>query len=83
MMRIFGWSDLGEPMFRPPPLVVKEEGTVLEFHDHPMVYGMEVGDSIHYRTGLSVVIFRVTEVRPAELKNYSPELKLVTARKKE
>ena len=83
MTKIVGWSEIDGLVFRPPPHVVKEEGEVLEFHDMPQMYGLETGDLIQYKTGLGIVTFRVAEVRPADLKDYPPELNLVTARKKE
>lgn len=82
-MRLNMWSDIAGPAFRPPPLVVKEEGTVLEFHDYPKMYNMEVGDLINYQTGLGTVQFRVESVVPANLPDYPPDLNLVTARKKD
>jgi hypothetical protein len=83
-LKIILWQDGSENWaFRPPPLVVKEEGTVLQFHDQPKMYDLEIGDSIHYKTGLGTVEFRVSEIVPAGLPDYPPELNLVTARKKE
>lgn len=80
-MRIHSWSDIASPALRPPPLLVKEEGSVLEFHDYPRMYDMQVGDIILYQAGLSTVKFRVAEVRPAGLIDYPPEMNLVTAKK--
>lgn len=82
-MRIHRWSDVAGPAFRPPPLLVKEEGSVLELHDHPRMYDMQVGDIIRYQTSLGTAEFRVDEVRPAELMDYPLNLNLVTAKKTE
>lgn len=83
MVKLIGWSDVGAEARRPPPLSVKEEGSVLQFHDYPYMYGLEVGDQIHYQTGLGVVVFTVAEVQPADLPLYPPEMNLVTAKKLE
>lgn len=82
-MRIHGWSDVEGLPFRPPPHVMKEEGSVLEFHDYPQMYDMQVGDIILYKTGLATVEFQIAEVRPADLADYPTEMTLVTAKKKD
>lgn len=83
-MKLILWEDKSESWaFRPPPLIVKEEGSVLEFHDYTRGLGLEIGDRIHYHTSVGTTQFEVTEVHPANLPNYPPDLNLVTARKKE
>ncbi len=81
-MMLHYWSDIDGPAFKPPPLVVKEEGAVLEFHDHPQMYNFEVGDQIHYHTRLGTTPFFITEVVPADLKDYPKEMRKVTAKKR-
>lgn len=81
-MRITLWSEIQGAAFKPPPVVMKEEGKILEFHDYPYAYDMQVGDEIRYQTSLGTASFVVTEVRPAELPEYPPELNLVTATRK-
>lgn len=63
------------------PHQLQENGD-LTFYDYPELYNMEVGDRIHYSTGLGVGHFDVVAVVPANLKDYPERMTYVVARPK-
>ena len=76
MTKIFLWEDVSVP-----PLVVKENGNVILFHDYPELWNFHVNDQIHYKTRMGVSIFQVEKVEPARELNYPERMRKVTARK--
>lgn len=71
--KIFGWTDYTAPDFRLLP------NGEIHFYDHPDLLDLKPGDMIHYSTRLSVTVFEIKAVSPADLRDYDPGLQRVVA----
>lgn len=76
MTKLFLWEDTSAP-----PLIVREDGDVIVFHDYPELWNFQVNDQIQYKTRIAVMYFRIEKVEPANELNYPPSMRKVTARK--
>lgn len=76
MIKIHGWTDAQFPQ-----LILKENGD-FQFYDYPTMYNFDVDDQIQHKTATGIRVYVIVEVQPANLKDFPPEMRLVTARSK-
>lgn len=63
------------------PAITQYANDTIWFFDYPELWDFKVGDVIHYRTAVATLYYEIEEVKPANLSDYSPNIRRVTARR--